>query len=150
MLAALRGTRPLGGAPVAVIGCGAAGRAAAFALSNAGARVTLVNHEESRGCSAANRLRLPFIRLDAFRPAQYAVLVHATPLADRLPFPIDGVPASTVVADFVCAARTTVMVLAAQRRGLATIDGRDVLASEVKQQFELMTGRQLPLTVDYR
>jgi 3-dehydroquinate dehydratase/shikimate dehydrogenase len=147
MLAALTGTRsmvPVAGTSIAVIGCGAAGRAAAVALAGAGAKVTMVNRGPSRGQLVASRLGLPFVPLDAFQPGRYAVLVHATPVADRLPFDLDDVAPDTVVADFICAAEPTALVAAARRRGLATVDGRDVLVHEVRQQFQLMTGQPMP------
>jgi 3-dehydroquinate dehydratase/shikimate dehydrogenase len=147
VLAALLDTGPVVGVPAAVIGCGDAGRAAASALSGAGARVTLVNRSTARGRFAASRLGLPFVPLSAFDPGRYAVLVHATPLDNRLPFPLDNVPAGAIVADFVCAAATTALVAAARSRGLTTVDGRQVLAQEVKQQFMLMTGRRVPASV---
>jgi 3-dehydroquinate dehydratase/shikimate dehydrogenase len=147
MLAALAAERALAGTPVAVIGCGAAGRAAAVALTGAGAAVTMVNRESSRSHLAASQLGLPFVPLETFRPSRYAVLVHATPVADRLPFDIDGVAADAVIADFICAAEPTALVAAARRRGLATIDGRDVLVNEVRQQFQLMTGQPMPTSV---
>ena len=147
VLAALLDAGPVAGLPAAVVGCGDAGRAAASALSDAGARVTLVNRSTSRGRFAASRLGLPFVPLSAFDPGRYGVLVHATPLDNRLPFPLDNVPAGAIVADFVCAAATTALVAAARSRGLTTIDGQQVLAQEVKQQFRLMTGRRVPASV---
>jgi 3-dehydroquinate dehydratase / shikimate dehydrogenase len=146
MLAALAAARRLTGAPVAVIGCGAAGRAVAAALAGAGAKVTLVNRGSSRAQLAAAQLGLRYVPLETFEPGRYAVLVHATPVADRLPFDLDGVAADAVVADFVCAAEPTALMDAARRRGLTTVDGRDVLMHEVRQQFQLMTGQSMPGT----
>jgi 3-dehydroquinate dehydratase / shikimate dehydrogenase len=151
MLAALLDTTssvlPGPGTPIAVIGCGAAGRAAAVALAGGGAAVTLVNRGLSRGRFAAARLGLPFVPQSAFQPDRYRVIVHATPVSDRLPFSLDDVSPDTVIADFVCPAEPTALVAAARRRGLATIDGRDVLTHEVRQQFELMVGQPMPASV---
>ncbi|MPZ27509.1 MAG: type I 3-dehydroquinate dehydratase [Micromonosporaceae bacterium] len=150
MLAALRDTGPVAGVSAAVIGCGAAGRAAAYALSGAGARVTLVNRDASRGRSAAARLGLPFVPLAAFHPGRYAVLVHATPVDDRPPFDLDDTATAATVADFVCAAEPTALVAAARERGLTTVDGQDVVTHEVAQQFQLMTGLPIPTSVHDR
>jgi 3-dehydroquinate dehydratase/shikimate dehydrogenase len=139
--AALLDAGPLAGVPVAVVGCGAAGRAAAFALSGAGARVTLVNRGVPRGRRAAAELELPFVPLAGFDPGRYPVLVHATPAADQPPFELDDVAPGTTIADFVCGAGTSALVAAARRRGLTAIDGRDILAQEVRHQLQLMAGR---------
>lgn len=150
LLAALLDTAQVAGVPVAVIGCGAAGRAAAFALSGAGARVTLVNRSGSRGSAAASELGLPFVPLAEFQPGRYPVLVHATSIDDRLPFHLDDVPAGSTIADFVCAAGPTALAMAARQRGIATVDGQAVVAQEVRHQFQMMTGQPLPESVHYR
>lgn len=136
-------------AGVAVIGCGAAGRAAATALAGAGASVTLVNRGVARGRSAAAQLGLPFVPLAAFQPGRYSVFVNATPVTDRPLFDLDGAPPGAAVADFVCPAGTTALVTAARERGMTTIDGREVLMYEVRQQFRLMTGEAMPASIHY-
>src|SRR5205807_1594715 len=87
VIGALRTRRiPLRGRPVAVIGCGGAGRAAAVGLVRAGARVTLVNRGTRRGEFAARHLGLPFVPLAGFDPRPFAVLVHATSAKDTIVF----------------------------------------------------------------
>jgi shikimate 5-dehydrogenase len=70
------------------------------------------------------------------------VIVHATPAP--APFDVDRVATGSTVVDFVCAAEPTALITAARRRGLAAIDGHEVLAREVGHQFHLMTGRPMP------
>jgi len=142
--AALAAAGPLRGRTAAVVGCGAAGRAAAAALSSAGARVTLVNRGTGRGQRAATSLGLAFVPLRDFTPSRYGIVVHATPLADDVPFSVDRLRAGTTVADFVCSAEPTALATAARGRGLAVIDGRTILEHEIAQQFQLMTGRPIP------
>jgi 3-dehydroquinate dehydratase/shikimate dehydrogenase len=144
--AVLRRARiPLAHRPAFVVGCGGAGRAAAVALREAGADVTMVNRGEARGRLAAELLGLPFAPLEGFRPSGAALIVHATTVHKGLPFPLDGLGDGAAVVDMVCPPDgVTALVTAARRRGLRTVDGRQVLAVESAHQFRLMTGRTMP------
>lgn len=148
VLAALLDRGPVAGVPVAVVGCGAAGRAAAFVLSGAGARVTLASRGASRGKRAASELGLPYVPLAELRPERYAVLVHATPVFDQIPFALSNLAPEVTVVDFVCASQTSALVAAARRRGLATIDGPELVVQEVRHHFQLATGQPFPVSVD--
>jgi 3-dehydroquinate dehydratase/shikimate dehydrogenase len=128
----------------AVIGCGGAGRAAAVELVRAGADVTLVNRGVDRGQFAHRILGLPVIPLASFAPAQYQVVVHATPLHDEVPFATDELTPGTVVLDFVYRDRVTALMASCRERGLTTVDGWEVLLGEVRRQFRLMTGATMP------
>lgn len=128
----------------AVVGCGGAGRAAAVGLQQAGAHVTLVNRGWERGTHAAELLGLPFVPLSRFSPEGHTMVVHATPLVEREPFPLTGVRADTVVLEMVYQHRPTPLMAAARARGLTTIDGWDVLLVEVPEQFRLLTGEPMP------
>ena len=133
------------GLEAAVVGCGGAGRGVAAGLLAAGARVTLVNRGVERGRYAARLLGAPFIPLAGFSPAAYPLVVHATPVADRLPFPADGLGQGTTLVDLVYGEAVTPLVAAARKRGATAIDGREVLLAESRRQFRLMTGRRLPV-----
>lgn len=132
------------GRKVAVIGCGGAGRAAATVLLARGAQVTLVNRSQHRGQLAADLLEVPFAALADFDPAGLAVVVHATPVCAELPFDVARLDGDTVVMDLVYGPGETALTAAARRRGLRTIDGWQVLSTEVAHQFQLMTGRTMP------
>jgi 3-dehydroquinate dehydratase/shikimate dehydrogenase len=134
------------GRPVAVIGCGGGGRAAAAGLSKAGARVTLVNRGSRRGDYASNLLGLPFVPLARFDPRRFQVLVHATPVADSLPFPIEGADPATVIFDLTYRRTATALIAAAQAAGHVTIEGKEMLLAELSRQFRLMTGIPMPVT----
>jgi shikimate 5-dehydrogenase len=120
----------------------------------AGARVTLVNRSTERGERAAALLDLPFVTLDRFDPTGFDLLVNATSLgrgeADPLPFSLDGLRAGTAVVDLVYRETPTPLVLAARQRGLAAVDGREVLLGQARGQFQMMTGREMPLEVARR
>jgi 3-dehydroquinate dehydratase/shikimate dehydrogenase len=131
--------------PVAVIGCGGAGRAAAVGLMQAGARVTLVNRSPRRGEFAARRLGLPFIPLAGFDPRPFPVLIHATSAQDAVLFRLDGLDPTTVVFDLNYRATETPLIAAAQAAGYVTVDGKEMLLAELSRQFHLMTGKYMPI-----
>jgi 3-dehydroquinate dehydratase/shikimate dehydrogenase len=132
--------------PVAVIGCGGAGRAAAVGLTQVGARVTLVNRGRQRGEFAARRLGLPFVPLADFDPRPFPVLVHATSAHDAIVFRLDGLDPATVIFDLNYRATETPLITAARAAGYVTVDGKEMLLAELSRQFRLMTGNDMPLT----
>ena len=134
----------LDGRRAAVVGCGAAGRAIAAALTQRGAEVVLVNRSEDRGRFAAQLLALPFVPLDEFSPAGFALLVHATPVSDRALVPLAGLPSDATVLEMVPTSTTSPLIAEAHARGLSTVDGWQVLAIEGAVHFQLMTGVAMP------
>jgi 3-dehydroquinate dehydratase/shikimate dehydrogenase len=131
--------------PVAVIGCGGAGRAAAVGLTQAGARVTLVNRSLRRGEFAARQLGLPFTPLADFDPSPFPVLIHATSAQDAILFRLDGLDPTTVIFDLNYRATETPLIAAAQAAGYVTVDGKEMLLAELSRQFHLMTGNHMPI-----
>jgi len=135
----------------AVIGCGGAGRAVAAALQQTGSRVTLVNRGLRRGDYAVSLLGLPFVPLSEFRANGFDLIVNATPVGkenDGLPFVIDTLTNSTLIVDLAYGPRPTPLVSAVRSRGGAAIDGYDVLLTQVRRQFQLMTGLEMPAEID--
>jgi 3-dehydroquinate dehydratase/shikimate dehydrogenase len=135
----------------AVIGCGGAGRAVAAALQQAGAEVTLVNRGKERGHRAVKLLGLPFVLLSEFQARGFTLLVNATPIGqqdDSLPFAIDSLGRGTVVVDLAYGTHPTLLVAGALARGGTVIDGHDVVLTQVRKQFQMMVGHELPATVD--
>ena len=132
-----------------VVGAGGAGRAAAEGLMVAGAQVTVANRDPERGWRAADLLKLPFVPLDELQPSAFDIIVNATSLGraenDPIPFSLDGVRPGTVVIDLVYRAEPTPLLSAAAERGVATIDGREVLVYQALGQFRWMTGREMPV-----
>jgi 3-dehydroquinate dehydratase/shikimate dehydrogenase len=144
ILTLLRRARvPLDRRRAAVIGCGGTGRAAAVGLLSRGAEVVMVNRSGGRGRLAADLLGLPFAPLESFTPNGFSVLVNATPYSADPPLDISGLAGDGVVLELAYGAGCTALVAAARHRGLRTIDGWDVLSTEVAHQFRLMTGRTM-------
>jgi 3-dehydroquinate dehydratase / shikimate dehydrogenase len=134
----------------AVIGCGGAGRAIAVALRHAGAEVTLVNRGKERGNRAMQLLGLPFVPLSEFRAEGFSLLVNATPIGredDTLPFPIHSLNRNAVVVDLAYGARPTPLVSGIHARGGTVIDGYDVVLTQVRKQFAMMIGEEMPRSV---
>jgi 3-dehydroquinate dehydratase / shikimate dehydrogenase len=134
----------------AVVGCGGAGRAVAAALQQSGADVTLVNRGMERGDRAVKLLGLPFVPLSDFAPTGFSLLVNATPVGrenDVLPFSMDSVNSDTVVVDLAYGRQPTPLVSEALARGGTVFDGHDVLLTQVRKQFRMMVGKELPWTI---
>jgi 3-dehydroquinate dehydratase/shikimate dehydrogenase len=146
----------LAGRSAAVVGTGGAGRSAAEGLAAAGAQVTLVNRSAPRGQSAADQLKLPFLPLAELDPAAFDLLVNATTLGredgDALPFPVAGLRPDAVVVDLVYreGSAPTPLLRAAAERGIAVVDGREVLLYQALGQLRMMTGRDMPVDLARR
>jgi 3-dehydroquinate dehydratase/shikimate dehydrogenase len=142
----------IAGRRAAVVGVGGGGRAAAVGLAKAGAQVTLFNRDRERGAKAADALGLPCLPLSDLAPAQFDLLVNATPLGrapeakgEPLPFAVEALRPGAIVIDLVYREEgPTPLLAAAGLQGAVTVDGREVLLSQAQAQFRLMTGRDLP------
>ena len=136
----------------AVIGCGGAGRAIAAALAESGAGVTLINRGAERGERAASLLGLPYKPLLDFDAKGYDIVVNATPVGrdtDEAPFKLERLNSNAVVIDLVYGSRPTPLVDSTLARHQVAIDGRHVLITQVRKQFLLMTGKEMPsITID--
>jgi 3-dehydroquinate dehydratase/shikimate dehydrogenase len=131
----------------AVVGCGGAGRAVAAALHQHGAMVTLVNRGLERGHQAVELLGLPFTPLAGFNTGGFGIVVNATPVGrdgSGLPFDIGDLSDDAIVVDLAYGRDTTPLMEKARRRGLITIDGREVLLIQVAHQYRMMTGHEMP------
>lgn len=135
---------PVSGRRAAVIGCGGAGRAAALALAGSGADPVLVHRDRRRGRAVAEMLGVGFTPLDEFRADGYSLLVHATPVRDRVPFRPAELPDDATVVDMVYGPAETAVAGAARAAGLTVVDGWDVLLADAGCQFQFMTGRHIP------
>jgi len=133
-----------------VLGAGGSARAAVWALRDAGAReVRVWNRTPER----ARRLcaELGGTPVESAEPAD--VLVHCTPAgmgaADmpfaQLPLAADDLAGYECVVDFVYADAATPLVQAAQARGVAVVEGLELLVGQGALSFELFTGLAAPV-----
>jgi shikimate dehydrogenase len=140
----------LEGREAVVVGAGGAGRAAAFALADAGASVHVANRTAERATSLA--ADVPGATgggldgLDRIRDAD--VLVNATSVgmeADETPVPADLLHGDLAVLDAVYSPIETRLLREAADAGARTIDGAWMLLFQGVEAFELWTGRDAPV-----
>lgn len=135
-------------AKVLVAGSGGAARTAAFALSDAGANLTLTgrNLDKVRALAKAVNAR-PLSREEA-EQEYYDALVHATPLGmyphpEGIYFP-DVIPAD-VVFDMVYNPRETALLKRAAELKKTTIDGLQMFIEQAAESFTIWTGDNAPM-----
>jgi shikimate dehydrogenase len=134
----LRGRRAL------VLGAGGAGRAAAWALREAGAEVAVWNRTPERARALAEELDVAH----AERPRRPAdVLVNATAIGlhgEDVPAELSLEPAALVV-DLVYGEAPTALCRWAEATGARVVDGLEVLVRQGARSLERWTGRSAPL-----
>jgi 3-dehydroquinate dehydratase/shikimate dehydrogenase len=142
---------PRPGTKVAIIGCGGSGRIAAAALSQAGAKVTLVNRGAERGQWAARLLGLPFVPLESFSARGYGAIVNATPVGrngEQLPVNLAELDPEATVVDMVYNhAGETALAAQARALGHQVVDGWLILLAQARRQYYLMTGETMPMSL---
>ena len=136
--------------PVTVVGAGGAARAVLFALSRVGTGpVTLLNRTPLKAAALLARFGLKgrALPLDApLSPA--ALLVNASTLGmigqPAFVPDLNGLADDTIVYDLVYAPLETPLLAAARARGLATVDGLEMLVAQAALGFELFFGQAPP------
>jgi shikimate dehydrogenase len=127
-----------------VLGAGGAGRAAAWALRDAGAEVAVWNRTPER----ARTLAAEFDVDHADRPGRAVdILVNATSLGlhgEDLPAELELEPAAVVV-DLVYGSEPTGLCRWAEAAGARVVRGLEVLVRQGARSLELWTGRPAPL-----
>ncbi|AAG18940.1 shikimate dehydrogenase [Halobacterium salinarum] len=141
----------LSGAQAVVVGAGGAGRAAAFALADAGATVRIANRTRAAadelaadvGGTAVGLGDLPRSLADA------TVLVHATTVGmddpDTSPVSADALHDDLAVLDAVYSPVETRLLRDAAAAGATTIDGAWMLLYQGAEAFERWTGLDAPV-----
>jgi shikimate dehydrogenase len=137
----------LGSAPASalVLGAGGSARAAIWALTQAGADVSVWNRTPERARGLGARV--------VSRAVAAEVLVNCTsvglddsssPFKD-LPLVADGLREYATVVDLVYRAGGTALVSEAERRGVSIIDGLEILVRQGALSFSAWTGVPAPL-----
>lgn len=129
--------------PVAVRGSGGMANAVVAALADHGMTGTVVARNHETGPALATRYGWDY---SAEVPAEAKLLVNVTPLgmfgdreADQA-FTDAEITAAEVVFDVVAYPVQTPLIRAAQRLGVPTINGGEVVALQAAEQFALYTG----------
>lgn len=128
-----------------VLGAGGAGRAAAWALSQAGVEVAVWNRTPERAAELAADLGVAH----AERPAPAELLVNATSVGLHPGDSLDGLPLvdARVVVDLVYGRAQTPVARWAEERGARLVGGLEVLVHQGARSFETWTGREAPVEV---
>ena len=142
--------RDLKGATAVVLGAGGSGRAAAYALREAGAaRVAVWNRTPERAQRLARDLGVEATDT----PTQADVLVNCTSAGldartsqfKHLPIDADAIGAWPTVVDLVYRPGGTPLVEAARAAGCVAVDGLDILVHQGALSFKAWTGLEPPL-----
>ena len=134
-----------------VVGAGGAGRAAAFALADAGMEVHIANRTIGRAESLAEAV--PNASAGGLSDLRSTltdadVLVNATSVgmeSDETPVPKVALHADLAVLDAVYAPLDTRLLTEARDVGATTVDGAWMLLFQGVEAFELWTGRDAPV-----
>jgi 3-dehydroquinate dehydratase / shikimate dehydrogenase len=135
---------------VLIAGYGGAARAAAIALSDASAEITITGRNMKTAQALARAVNGQAVTLKEAAQNQYDALVHATPLgmsprigeclfADRLP--------AAIVFDMVYNPHETLLLKRAKQQGCVVIPGIEMLLEQAAHQFEIWTGETAPRSV---
>ena len=141
----------LAGRQVSVVGTGGAARAVLFALARIGVGpVTVLARQPIRAAALLARFGLKgdVATLDGPLSPDTALLVNASSLGmTGMPAfvpALDVLPDDAVVYDVVYAPLATPLLAAATERGLATVDGLEMLIGQAAVAFELLFGAAPP------
>lgn len=144
----------LSGVPVAVIGSGGAARAVLFALAQLGAGpVTMICRNPLAGGALLARFGLKGATqpIDV-PPSPVGLLVNASPLGmkgqEPLNINLSSLTVGAIVYDIVYSPIETALLHQAEERGLATIDGLEMLVGQAAVAFELFFGVAPPRNDD--
>ena len=144
---------------VLVLGAGGSSRAVLYGLIERGVtRVHLANRTMERARALADQFGaavrpIPWAAINEVLP-RAGLLVNTTSLGMRgqpqLKLDLDALPSKAIVADLVYVPLETVLLKAAQARGLRTADGLGMLLHQAVRGFELWFGQRPQVTGELR
>jgi 3-dehydroquinate dehydratase / shikimate dehydrogenase len=142
--------RRLSHAHVLLAGYGGAARAAAFALHDAGARLTVTGRDPVRAAALAKAVGAEAISLKRAEQQHYDVVLNATPVGmhpdcDACLFR-EKIPGDLVF-DMVYNPRETLLLKMARDQGRTVIGGLEMFLEQAAEQFEIWTGETAPRAV---
>jgi shikimate dehydrogenase len=144
LLAAI-GDRPH--ASALVLGAGGTARAAVWALREAGADVVVWNRTPERAAALGVEVVAEAVPADLLVNCTSVGLQDPSTTFKNLPLTPDALRRYATVVDLVYRADETALLAAARERGVAIVDGLEVLVQQGARSFETWTGRQADLAV---
>jgi 3-dehydroquinate dehydratase/shikimate dehydrogenase len=135
---------------VLIVGNGGAARGAACALSDAGARISLVGRNADRVRALAKICGAEALLREQLDTRHFDAVVHATPLGmyphvDECFF--NGHIPAEVVFDMVYNPAETVLLKRAREQGKTVVPGLEMFLEQAVRQFEIWTGDSAPRAV---
>ena len=135
---------------VLLVGNGGAARGAAFALADAGAKISIVGRNPDRVRALAKACGAEPLLREQAEARHFDALVHATPLGmtpnvDECFFS-NHIPAE-VVFDMVYNPIETLLLRRAREQGRTVIHGTEMFLEQAARQFEIWTGETAPRPV---
>ena len=144
------GPEVLEGKRVILLGAGGAARAIAFALFEAGAKLTLLNRTEPRGRKLAEEVGCGFRSLSELPKIDYDILINATqvgmtPREEENLVPKEALRKGAVVFDVVYTPLETRLIREAREAGAKVVTGLEMFLRQAAEQYEIWFGKTLPL-----
>lgn len=132
---------------VLLAGYGGAARAAAFALRDAGAQVTITGRQAGRAEGLARVVGAGALQFAEAQRRSFDVLINATPVGmhpktDESVF--KGAIPARLVFDMVYNPHETLLLRKASEQGCEIIHGREMFLEQAAEQFEIWTGETAP------
>ncbi|HXQ97802.1 MAG TPA: hypothetical protein VN774_05125, partial [Candidatus Limnocylindrales bacterium] len=150
VLRALERHVQLAGSRVLILGAGGAARAAAFALAEAGALVSITARRESRASSLAREVGGEAIARRRMKKEFFDAIINATPVGMHSG---DGTPLRTdelncrVVMDMIYRPMDTPLLKLGRRRGIETVSGVEMFLAQGIAQWEIWMGERAPAEI---
>lgn len=147
VLRALASRVRLAGSRVLLMGAGGAARAAAFALSEAGAIVCICARRESQSRALAKAAGAEVIARRQIKGEFFDAIINATPLGlhanDKSPLRANELNCR-VVMDMIYRPMRTPLIRLAERRGIETVAGAEMFLAQGIAQWEIWMGERAP------
>ena len=122
----------------------AAARAAVWALTRAGADVSIWNRTSARAEGLGARVVTEPISADVLVNCTSVGLDRSSSPFKDLPLDADGLSEFATVADLVYKVSGTMLIAEAQQRGIETVDGLEILVCQGALSFTIWTGQAPP------
>lgn len=135
-----------------VIGAGGAARAVAFALSENGCRITIVNRTRKKAEEIAIKNNWEIIDFSDLHTGKWDIIVNATAIGmenaiNASPFPKELWHKDMLAFDVVYKPRETRFLLDAEAAGATTVSGIEMFFLQAARQFELWLGKKTSDTI---
>jgi 3-dehydroquinate dehydratase/shikimate dehydrogenase len=135
---------------ILVVGNGGAARGAAYALSEAGAKLSITGRNLDRVRALAKACDAEALSREQAETRMFEVMIHATslgmfPKVDQCFF--DGHIPAKLVFDTVYNPRDTLLIRKAKDQGATVIAGLEMFLEQAARQFEIWTGENAPRAV---